>query len=170
MKNRSIDEEFSRQLPDASAKDWKQLENQLEVGDLKRKLRGMLWAFPLAIVTLTGFSGWQSYELSHTRQRLEQLEKVVKLQKKLSPLDDRSDTVNQRMVVHDTVYLTTAIRYSQVFDREIIPELRNKPDDSSVPIDFQVATSPTKPSPNVKNFTSTESELKTEKELAVSSS
>lgn len=110
MKKRSIDEEFSQQLPDALPKDWKMLEGQLELSDIKRRLRGLLWAFPLALVALTGFSGWQSYELLHTRKRLEVLEKVVESNKKSTALDDASDTPHHRIMVYDTIYLTTVIR------------------------------------------------------------
>lgn len=153
MKNRSIDDEFSRQLPDASPKDWKQLESRLGIGDLKRKLRGMLWAFPLAMVALTGFSGWQSYELYHTRQRLDELEKVVSVRTTKSPLDDRSDTTYRRVVVYDTIYLTTAMRYPQISNRKVPPEYVNKA------IDILKNSLSNNPSLNEENVTSTKSVL-----------
>lgn len=163
MKNRSIDEEFSRQLPDASPKDWKQLEGQLEIGDLKRRLRGMLWAFPLAMVALTGFSGWQSYELFHTRQRLSELERVVHVQTAESPLDDRSDTTNRRVVVYDTVYLTSVMRYPQISNRKETSEYANGP------IDIPRTLFSNNPSLNEENVTSTKSVLVANKEIVPAS-
>lgn len=90
------------------------------MGEMKRRLRGLLWAFPFAFAALTGFSGWQSYELLHTRNRLEVLEKVVEAKKKNTTWDGISNTLHHRVVVYDTIYLTTVVRY------KAIPESRNR--------------------------------------------
>lgn len=158
MKKKSIDEEYSQQLPEASPQDWKLLEGQLEVGEMKRRLRGVLWAFPLALVALTGFSGWQSYELVHTRKRLDVLERMAQTQASKGALDDRSDTLHQRVVVHDTVFLTTAVRYSQnriLPGNEPPPELTQKSDFK--PENAEVVFSSKKTSPNALNSTLSES-------------
>ncbi len=169
MKKRSIDDEFSQQLPGASSKDWKILEGQLEMGEMKRRLRGLLWAFPLALVALSSFSGWQGYELLHTRNRLEVLEKVVEAKKKNTALDGIPDTLYHRIIVHDTIYLTTAVRYENIQDgmkreKELPP--------GSIIYPRETANNPinpatTNPTANEINFTSNELDSQLQKERAM---
>ncbi|GAB3918361.1 hypothetical protein [Larkinella terrae] len=99
MNDFDFDDQFARQLPDYSDREWSKVEERLERYELQRKLRWLTWLLPVVSGLLLGITGVIYYQLQETRQQLDQLQenKRIVAERKLIRVD----------TVYRTVYLPT---------------------------------------------------------------
>ncbi len=100
MKNEDFDNVFSANLPDFSNQRWKGVEQRLEIFDLKKRLKGLLYAIPLLSLLFMGVSGALYYKLGEAEKKMVFFEKQIAE----NPKKQLNDTIYNHVVMYDTIY------------------------------------------------------------------
>ena len=95
MQENEFDDLFSQQLnrlppPEFSERDWREVENQLIIKKLQKRLTMFGWALPLLGVASMAISGGLYYQLRQTHRELEQLKNGVATAKIKSPVPNQA--------------------------------------------------------------------------------
>ncbi|MCY7349483.1 MAG: hypothetical protein LH606_02285 [Cytophagaceae bacterium] len=112
MQENEFDDLFSKQLnrlppPDFSERDWREVENQLVIKKLQKRLALFGWALPLLGVASMAVSGGLYYQLRQTHHELERLKLAAATAKVKAPAP--VDKL-RRPVAEDTLYQRIATR------------------------------------------------------------